>query len=147
MRKTKLLPRSLSLAALLCWAFAALGQTPAAQLTFQVRTPDGLPLQDAEVKITSPEPPDALVTKSDGHPVLRLGLQARANQKFLFLRLDQEGQAQVPIATFQNSLPSDKIAVSARAPGYQPFRQIIELKEQKPIEITLTPLPKPAQKP
>lgn len=146
MRKSELLPRSFPLAALAFWAFAALGQTPAARLTFQVRALDGQPVQKAQVKVTSAAP-DAVITKFDGHQVLKLGVQARANQKFLFLRLDQDGQAQVPIATLQDAVQADTIVVDVRAPGYQPFRQIIELKEQGPIEIALTPLPKPAEKP
>jgi len=128
------------LAVLTASTAAALGQTRA-MLKFHVTTPDGLAVKNADVSVQLAQPPQAVLASVQGRPVSKFGLQAQPYRPFFVTKTNADGQAQAPKAGFENALPADKVLVSVRAEGYQPYRQTVELAEQKPIEIVLHPLP------
>ena len=130
----KLSPCLLRFAVLTAWAAMALGQTPT-MLTLQVKTPDGLAVQNADVTIQSAQPQESVRVWVKGH------LQAQAHPLFFVTKTNANGQAQANRAGLENAFPAGRVVVSVRAAGYEPYRQTLELADQKPLEIVLRPLP------
>jgi hypothetical protein len=136
----KLSPCLLRFAALTAWAAIAFGQTPV-MLTLHVKTPDGVAIQSADVTFQPAQPQQAARVSLQGHQVYKFGLQAQAYRPFFVTKTNADGQAQTTRAGLENAFPSGKVLVSVRALGYEPYRQIFELADQKPLEIVLHPLP------
>ena len=109
-------------------------------LTFLVKSPDGLAVQNADVSFHPEKPPESAIVGPQGRQVNKYGVQAHPYRLFFVTKTNAAGQAQAPKADFQNAL-TDKIIVSVKAEGYQPYRQTFDLDAQKPVAIVLTPLP------
>ena len=125
----KLSPCLLRCAALTAWAAIALGQTPA-MLTLQVKTPDGLAVQNADVMIQSAQPQFAFGFKA---------AKSTSSACCFVTKTNANGQAQAPKAELEKKFPAGRVVVSVRAAGYEPYKQIFELADQKPLEIVLRP--------
>jgi Carboxypeptidase regulatory-like domain len=95
--------------------------TPMTQLTVQVTTQAGRPLDRASV----------VVKFVQGRSVAKFGKKVRTEYE---LRTNQEGEAKVP------EIPQGKILIQVIASGYQTFGQTFDVdQEAKTIEIKLNP--------
>jgi hypothetical protein len=128
------------LAALTACAAMALGQTQT-MLMFHVKTPEGLAVPNADLTVQSAQPPDSVFVAFQERRVNRFGWAPQRYRPFFVTKTNTDGQAQVRKTEFENSLPADRVVVSVRVAGYEPYRQTFELAEQKPIEIVLRPVP------
>jgi uncharacterized membrane protein len=130
----KLLQCLLLFAALAVSAAMALAQTPE-MLTFHVKTPDGIAIQNADVMVQSAQPSEVVSVRVQG----RLQLQRRSLS--FVTKTSADGQAQATKANLEHEFPSGKIVVTVRAAGYEPYKQNFDLADQKSLEIVLHPLP------
>jgi hypothetical protein len=99
----------------------AAGPPPMTQLTVQVTTQAGRPLDRAAV----------VVKFVQGRSVIKFGKKVRLEYE---LRTNQEGEAKIP------EIPQGKILIQVIASGYQTFGQTFDVdQEAKTIEVKLNP--------
>jgi hypothetical protein len=140
MHKPRLVLSSFRLAMLTSCAAIAFAQTPA-MLTMHVKTPDGVAVSNADVSFQSDQPQETTRVWVQGRQVTKFGLQAQNYRPFFVTKTNTDGQAQATKSGLESAFPGGKVVVSVRAEGYEPFRQILDLADQKPLEIVLRPLP------
>ena len=106
---------------LLAAAVAARADAPMTQLSIEVKTQSGRPIDRASV----------IVRFMEGRSIAKLGKHVRTTFE---LRTNQEGEVRVP------AIPQGKIRIQVIAKGYQTFGKIFEVEEEeKTIPITLNP--------
>jgi hypothetical protein len=122
MRKRRIINPVICVPVLLAAALsAARAETPMTNLTVQVKTQAGKPIDRASV----------VVRFVEGRSIVKLGKKIRTSFE---LRTNQEGEARVP------EIPQGKIRIQVIAKGYQTFGDFFQVEQpEKTIPITLNP--------